>query len=381
MGHPPLIVTGPARSGTTLVARALSAHPRVEVAVDPLLPLVRATRDALAAAAGIDLPAGTPFLDGYASERDRAVLDAVWTGDLGVAAQAPPGEALAARAAHEAPDLAPVLATLTGATARALWESALAGIARVRAAPAGSWAGTKEVWAAPLIPAMARAWPDARFVLVRRDPRAVAASNLGVGDPSQAGHPLSAARAWRAQEAAVARLRGEGLGDRIHVVAFEALVADPGPELAALCDFLGVEEDRGLLDAGRARAADGAPFAANTSHGAVAPGARPELSERWRATLDPGALALVELVCGPEMEAAGMALSGPADPRAALARLRDDDARDWSWRTDRRDPEADIADEVARRALISGPGPADGAEVRRRFLWPEALSALRAHRP
>jgi hypothetical protein len=81
------------------------------------------------------------------------------------------------------------------------------------------------------------------------------------------------------------------------------------------------------------------------------------------------------------METAGMTLSGPADPRAALVRLRDDDARDWSWRTDRRDPEADIADEVARRALISGPGPADGAEVRRRFLWPEALSALRAHRP
>ena len=376
MGHPPLIVTGPARSGTTLVARALSAHPRVEVAVDPLLPLVRATRDALAAAAGIPLPAGTPFLDGYGSARDRAVLDAVWEGDLGVAAQAPPGPALAARAAHEAPDLAAALAALEGSTARDLWESALAAIARVRRAPAGSWAGTKEVWAAPLIPAMARAWPDARFVLVRRDPRAVAASNLAVGDPAQAGHPLSAARAWRAQEAVVARLRGEGLGARIHVVAFEALVADPGPALAGLCAFLGVEEDRGLLDAGRARGADGRPFAANTSHGPVAPGARPELSERWRTSLDPGALALVELVCGPEMEAAGMAPSGPADPAAALARLRADDARDWSWRTDAGDPDADLADELARRALISGARPADGAGVRRRFLWPEALAAV-----
>ena len=214
MGHPPLIVTGPARSGTTLVARALSAHPRVEVAVDPLLPLVRATRDGLAAAAGIRLPAGTPFLDGYGSERDRAVLAAVWEGDLGTATEAPPGAALAARAAHEAPDLAAALAALAGSTARDLWESALTTIARVRAAPAGSWVGTKEVWAAPLIPAMARAWPDARFVLVRRDPRAVAASNLAVGAPAQAGPPLSAARAWRAQEAIVARLRGEGLGAR-----------------------------------------------------------------------------------------------------------------------------------------------------------------------
>lgn len=359
------------------MARALDAHPQVTVAVDPLLPLVRATRDALAAAAGIDLPPGTPFLDGYGSERDRAVLDAVWEGDLDVPAAPPHGAALAARAAHEAPDLAAALAALTGATARALWDDALAAIARVREAPPRSWAGTKEVWAAPLIPAMARAWPDARFVLVRRDPRGVAASNLGVADPAQAGHPLSAARAWRAQEAMAVRLRAEGLGDRVHVVGFEALVADPGPELAALCAFLGVEEDRGLLDPGRARGADGRPFAANTSHGAVAPGPRPELAERWRAALDPDALALVELVCGHEMEVAGMAPCGPPDPDAALARLRADDGRAWSWRTDRRDPEADIAAELARRALIRGTAPADASAVRRLMLWPEALDAVR----
>lgn len=369
-------MTGPARSGTTLVARALSAHPRVEVAVDPLLPLVRATRDALAAAAGEPLSPGTPFLDGYFSDRDLAVLDAVWDGDLDARAQAPPGAALAARAAHEAPDLAPALASLDGFTARELWDAALAAIARVRAAPAGAWVGTKEVWAAELVPAMARAWPDARFVLVRRDPRAVAASNLAVGDPAQAAHPLSAARAWRKQEAIAARLAAEGLGDRVHVVTFERLVADPAPELTALCRFLDIEEDAGLLDAGRPRGADGRPFAANTSHGPVAPGPRPELAERWRASLDPGARALVELVCGAEMEAAGMAVEGPVASAPAAQRLRDDDARVWSWRTDQRDPDADLARELWRRALIIGPRAADAAQVRRNFLWPEALDAL-----
>lgn len=374
-------MTGPARSGTTLLARALSAHSEVEVAVDPLLPLVRATRDGLAAAAGIDLPAGTPFLDGYGSERDRQVLDAVWGGDLAGPIDPPSPGALAARAAHEAPDLVPSLSALEGSTALALWEDALAGIARARGAPAGSWVGSKEVWAAELIPAMARSWPRARFVLVRRDPRAVAASNLAVADASRAGHPLSVARAWRKQEAIVARLVGEGYGDRIHVVAFEELVSDPGPALARLCAFLGVAEDRGLLDAGRVRGADGRAFAANTSHGEVAPGPRPELAERWRTALDPGALALVELVCAAEMRAAGMVPCGPDSPEIALARLRDDDARPWSWRTDSRDPEGERADELRRRALIDAAGPVDSGEVRSRFLWPEALSALRAGAP
>lgn len=372
-----LIVTGPARSGTTLVARALSAHAAVELAVDPLLPLVRATRDAMAAAAGFDLPPGTPLLDGYACERDRAVLDAVWAGDLDVPVRAPLGEALAARAAHEAPDVAGALAGLAGGTARELWEAAFAVIARVRAVPEGAWVGTKEVWAADLIPAMARAWPSARFVLVRRDPRAIAASNLALAGAGQAAHPLSAARAWRKQEAIAARLAGEGLGERVHVVGFEALVGAPGAALSALCAFLAVDEDRGLLDAGRVRGADGRPFAANTSHGEGRLGPRPELSERWRTVLDVDALALVELVCGAEMRVAGMTLSGPPDPGAALARLRADDARAWSWRTDVGDPEAELERERARRALILDPDAADGAQVRRHFLWPESLAVLR----
>ena len=154
-----------------------------------------------------------------------------------------------------------------------------------------------------------------------------------------------------------------------------------GCELAALCRFLEIADDPGLLAPGRARGADGRPFAANSSHAAVAPGARPELAERWRTTLAPDALALVELVCGAEMQAAGIAVAGLIARDAASRRLREDAARVWSWRTDAGDPDADLAFELARRALINRPADADVAQVRRCFLWPEALAALAAPRP
>ena len=108
----------------------------------------------------------------------------------------------------------------------------------------------------------------------------------------------------------------------------------------------------------------------------MAPGPRPELAERWRGSLGPGARALVELVCGAEMEAAGMAVEGPVASAAAARRLRDDDGRRWSWRTDDRDPDADLVRELGRRALITSASAADAAQVRRNFLWPEALAAL-----
>ena len=45
--HEPLFVTGPVRSGSTLLARLLSTNEEVMVASDPYLPLFRSLRNAI----------------------------------------------------------------------------------------------------------------------------------------------------------------------------------------------------------------------------------------------------------------------------------------------------------------------------------------------
>lgn len=202
----PLLVTGPARSGTTLVARMLAAHADVEVAVDPLFPLVKAIRNALAAAAGIPLDPASPLQDDHGTVARVALLDAIVAGTLDVPADPAVLDALRPgirdRCAIESPDLVDLAASVAGATFTDALAAFLAGVARTRRAAAGGVVGLKEVWAADLVPAFLRAMPAGRAILVRRDPRAVLASNLAMGrhDPSQVAHPLSVLRHWRKQE-------------------------------------------------------------------------------------------------------------------------------------------------------------------------------------
>jgi hypothetical protein len=386
----PLLVTGPARSGTTLVARLLSAHPGVEVAVDPLFPLVRAARNALVAGVEPPLDPDAPLQDGHGAADRLAWLDACLTGDLNRPLS--PGTldalrpAIAARCAIESPDLAAAAAAVEGPGVAAALEGFLAAVAARRGAPADAVVGLKEVWTAELVPAFLRAFPGGRAILVRRDPRGVLASNLRMArhDPAQVAHPLSVLRHWRTQEAIAwwASARPEFAG-RVLVLGYEDLLRRPAAVLEAVWAFLGVPPDEGVLEPGRMRGPDGAPWAANTTYAGAVPGLDPGLAERWRGALPPERRALAELVCGPEMAAAGYACDAPGhgrtDDPALLAQIAADHARAWSWRSDLGEPAADWGLELARRALLDDPGaPVPDDVVRTLFLFPERRGGLAA---
>lgn len=366
----PVLVTGTARSGTTLLARILDARADATLASDPYLPLMRALRDAALAAAGLLPEQPLPIEDYYGTAERIARMDAVQATqpDALAADPAPLLDALAARAAHEAPDLAARMGELRGDTWGALLRDAFALIARVRGdAPI---VGFKDVWSLEFAPALLRALPDARVVVVRRDPRAIVASMqaLAADDAGPHGHVLSYARHWRKEAALLAHLRAD---ERIVAVSYERLVADPEGELRRLCAALGIRFDEAMLAAGGFRDARGARWTANSSYGARAAGISRSSAERWRETLDDDARALVELVCGPDMEAEGYQ-AGPVDRDAARRALARDDAATPDWRSDLGDIDADLALEDARRAALAASGPVE----RPLFLFEAAFDRL-----
>jgi len=268
----------------------------------------------------------------------------------------------AARAAVEAPELVSYLEGLRGATYEELFSRALELLREAR--PARNWVGCKEVWTIEFFAPLARAFPDARFVVILRDPRAVLASlqALAEADATQAAHPLSYCRHWRKEIAFLQRYDDLPL----HVVRYEQLVADPEPVARGLCDFLEVPFAPEML----------APaWRGNSSFQERTEGIDASLAERWRTKLAPELLKLAELVCGPEMELAGYPLLGDGGPdESVLVHLVESDGWDVSWRSDLGDPQLDFALESGRRALLDG--EPDVAEIRRAFLFPEARAAL-----
>jgi hypothetical protein len=389
----PLFVFGIARSGTNLLARMLGAHPAIEIALDPFMPLFKAIRNAnIAHDAPDELRRGfdptLPFQDGYQAPRGYKLLDLLLAADL-AAPLAPAdlpdlGAAIAARAGLEAPDIAARAGNIGGGTCRDLVASALDIVASCRANAATRWIGIKEVWVLDFLPALARAFPAARFIAIERDPRAVIASlaALAERDRSQHAHAISYLRHWRKTVVLARRFAADpDLADRFRLVRYEDVAARPTESARGIADFLALPFDPRML-APAARGNGAAAWPGNSSYDDAVPGISDAPIARWRGSLPTATTRAVEFFCAPEMMLAGYPPIS-ADPLMAsdeiAAYVARADADPGSWRSDCGDAAAEMSFEGLRHGLLTRPDAVTDTDlIRRCFLFEPAYRAARA---
>lgn len=394
MGNPkPLFLTGTARSGSTLLCRMVGAHPEAILASDPYFPLFRSLRNAILKQAAANDPAlaryiDLPLQDYYFTDERMRVMDTLQQGDLAAAfdqGELPQlSEAVAARAQNESADLIPCLDRLSGPTYKDIFDHGLSIIAGVRHAGDHCWIGFKEVWIIEFFAVLARAYPDARFVVLLRDPRATIASMLGQTkrDPSQVAHTLSYARHWRKYVAFTHHYQHDpSFKERLHVMTYERLVSQPQQEAQGLCNFLEISYHPDMLNSEKyIDYSTGEVWKGNSSFEASLCGVSTAAAERWREKLKPDALKLVDFVCKPEMELVGYApITDVAQPDPAILRyILQNDREPCSWRSDLGDPQQDYGFELFRRALLDlDPACLAPALIRRSFLYEDVFAELR----
>jgi hypothetical protein len=95
------------------------------------------------------------------------------------------------------------------------------------------------------IPQLARLFPQARFLVLVRDHRDNILSYRQVGFDLQS-IPALAAR-WKHYHHAVLKSKAM-IGDRLHIVKYESLIAEPDATVAAVCRFLGVDYQPRMLE-------------------------------------------------------------------------------------------------------------------------------------
>ena len=309
----PIFVVGAGRSGTTLMQSLLSAHGRIAVTPETHFCAIWEQRTGLPVAApGADFEAGwrgylssARFADlGVTPERARAVL-----------------ERGAERTARSA------LAALMTAYGEAH------GKPRVGEKTPGHWR-----WA----PTLLDWFPDARVIVMRRDPRAVVSSKMKAS---------WAPRYMRFHGTALRRLtrlhvvssEGQDWADiygravpallsdpRVMLVGYEELAGAPEGIVRDVCAFLGETFEPAMLgDRSDQAAADGPGTASRWGGwraGHLAASRRPVNAasiEKWKADLTPREVAAIEAMACDVMEAAGYAAtSTPAARRAARSRAR-----------------------------------------------------------
>jgi hypothetical protein len=381
MDFRPVFIFGVARSGTNLLARMVGAHAEASVALDPLMPLFRFWRNAVAPSASHRLkrrldPAA-PFQDYYFNPDGPTLLDAVLEADPDLPVDDETGltEAVCARAALESESLGRRFAGWRGRTVAERFADALRLIAQEAGEQgrAATLIGIKEVWTVEFAAPLARAFPEAKFLIVHRDPRAVLASLLTLmkKDATQAAHTISYLRHWRKHVAVSQHLLGApDFGERVMAIRFEDVVASPSEWVKNLAKFLEIELHPAMLAPG-----DDDGWRGNSSFGETR-GIDSAAAERWRGVLPTRLAAAADFHCGPEMQMIGYCpdhIDGHLTDDV-LAAVKDADAEPGSWRSDGGNIDDDLAWECLRWQLARG-GKAPEEVIRRCFLFSGLLQS------
>ncbi|QGY40883.1 hypothetical protein GM415_12335 [Pseudodesulfovibrio cashew] len=387
-----IMITGMFRSGSTLLSKLMNFHSEVVVANDSFLHFFRRFRDrAYSSHATHDWTPGGPFKDNFLNPNVAARL-AIAGSDLSERLSPEDLDALNNRVddttAKFHPGLLEDIARIWADTFAGFFEELMVLVARSypKQGCADPVVGFKMSWLEEFIPAMLRAFPDFKVLLLYRDVRAVAASQ----NAKEEKRPyLFYARNWRKSVASLIAFTNpaSGLADRVLPVCYESLVDEPEKQARRICDFLGLEYDPAMIDvSSNVDQTTGTNWESNSSYGQQQ-GIFTSSVDRWKQTLTPDQIDFLEYLCGPELHYLGYELVGRHRTASdfPLPDMEPNEAELVSWL--RGEPESAhltdaskwkqvLENEEMRRAVLAGSESLDGDGVVQFFLYPEALAVL-----
>lgn len=386
----PLFMSGTARGGTNLTTMMLSVHPGVSLSQDPFLPLFKSLRNAMVKHRMKTQPADfdpeSPLDEYYFFDHKLEILKLIQGGSLDIPFSGSELssllESLAKRMALSSPLLIPYLSELRGDTYLDLFKAALRIVRLGRKSPDVKWLGFNDNWTAEFFPALARSFPEARFVLILRDMRASIASNRMAADPKVRPLILSFARHWRKQLALAHHYQKMKLfQDRFHMVTYEQLVAHPQLTAQKMCDFLQIDFSPDMLDTNNFVGPNGKSWVPNSNIDPQAPktGIYQSSVDQWKTKLPLDVIRQIEFTAGPDLEFSGYKLTEEIEKsdfyESVYRCLSRDDQECEGWRTDNSDPTVDFALELLRKHCLKHP-TTDNRLIEHCFLYPEIYESL-----
>lgn len=390
----PLFITGTARGGGNLVGQILSANDRINVASDPYLDLYRYLRNEMLRVANnedllFDDLDHMPFIDYYYSNKSIRVMEYLQSADADLSLAKADWEKLQTsldnRATLQCKELRPHIKDIQSENYLDSIKKALATIPKARKLSDKEWIGVKESWIIEMFLPLAKAMPDAKFIVVLRDPRAVISSNLNVKNKDMVAHVLSFARSWRKVLAFAAHYKTNPIFDgRLYIYKHEDLVRNPEEKTRELCDFLQVDFQEKMLDTNNyINYETGEIWKGNSSYQDVITGINTNIVDIWKEKLDKDAIMAVELICGKDMQLIGsqpVYSAGYDDAfyHSAIRYLYKDMLGEKSWRTDSGVAEVDIGCELFRNSLLGIENiDMDKDSIKRNYLFVDVYNRLK----
>lgn len=298
----PFLVTGMVRSGTSLVSRAIDAHPEIACPPEPCLGFFRAFRNELLSRTEGGCPdPESPFTDFTSSS--TLALERHLEADLSTSIEfESTGRVIERMRRFNEGTAEPIVERLDeiepAETYRDLFVDILELLGDVYGSPDTRAVGFKQTWIEAFCPALFGAFEGFRCIHIVRDPRGVVASWLETENLTHDYPLLMVLRHWR-KSAALASRFSKTL-DGYEVVRYEDFVSNPEEEARAIAKSLEVPYDPAMLDFGEYRDGMKENWTSNTSYDSSSE-ITAEYVDRWETRLDHADLQFIEDLCHPEL--------------------------------------------------------------------------------
>ena len=299
-----LFISGMFRSGTTLLGRILNAHPKISVASDPYFDFFKCYRTTIGNKLGLRLSTTEPLGDYYFSSNDTRLLHEILNSDLDLPFNASDRILLTKELFNRAKTYSPAIckflgSAVKGETYKELLDNLLDIMAMAYGKPGCLFIGFKEVWANEFIPALAYAYPEARFIQIIRDPRAVSASK----NAKNTCYPwLFLGRQWRKLTAlSWLNQQNHTIRERVLTLLYEDLVNDSTRTIKELCSFLKIEYFEAMARPDDFIDGSGQQWRQNTNYGVGGISFDTQATQRWKTSLMKDEQNFIVYLCYPEM--------------------------------------------------------------------------------
>ena len=220
------------------------------------------------------------------------------------------------------------------------------------------WIGFSESWAIEFFPAIARSFPNAKFLVNLRDPRATIYANQNITKKTRRAQILSYSRHFRKQVALISYyLKSKLLKNKIHVFCYESLVFNPKDTIKRICDFLGTKFDNRSIEFKNFYNYDTKKRWRGDSHTKIKiSNFDEERTYFWKKKIDDDTLKYIEFLCYHELKACGYKLFFDLDKlliknKKKIKKIfKSDLKKKASWRSDSGNIDKEIKFEFLRHS-------------------------------
>lgn len=301
--HTTVFVSGMFRSGTTLLARMLNAHPAISFASDPLRPMINSFRSDVLYSKRTNNARYAPLNDYFLSRDD---LHSILNASLAQPFRGSSTELLSLLKSSALP-YSPLWAknldeSLNFSLYTELLEYALNLIKQSYPANDHRVTGFKEVWATEFCGPLLSTLKNSKAIIIIRDPRAIVASKNSTVEP----YPIFfMARQWR-KISFISEFLKANFQHQTLVIRYEDLITDPESTSIKMCKFIGIEFDDSIIDTGSLTDGEGKHWQQNSSYSYKDRSSFQKQSiDAWKTKIGPEHTHLTELICGDWMNALG----------------------------------------------------------------------------